>query len=73
MAKKSRRKPNPVYIKGIEKGFQLGKDKTFEVVSEVLIELCNEKGVGPVMHQKIENAIKRIPRQLKLRESELDE
>lgn len=69
---KKRRKPNPVYMRGVEKGIEIGKNKTFEVLKEVLIDdLFQQKGIGPVTQQKIADAIGTIPRKIQVSEEDM--
>lgn len=73
MGKKKRKQPNPVYVKGVNKGIEIGKDITFDVVAEVLADLCDQKGIGEVTQNKIMDAIDEIPRKVNLKESDIDE
>lgn len=70
MSKQGKRMRNPTYAAGVKQGIEIGKKKTFEVVEEVIIDLCNEKGVGPVMQEKIRNALGKIPRRVQVEDND---
>lgn len=55
----------------MEKGIEIGKRKAFETVEEVVIELMDEPGIGPVTQDKIIAALGKIPRKIDITNSDL--
>lgn len=60
MSKKSKRKRNPVYLKGYEEGFNRGKQEFVGAIAKQLERLFDEPGIGPVTQEKIRDAVENM-------------
>lgn len=59
---------------GMKKGIEIGKNKTLDVLAEVLIhDLSNEKGIGVKTQEKIADAIGKVARNVSVKEDDFHE